>query len=192
MTALLLLALVPIAILIGMGTWLRYSGFLQDAFWPQAERLGYYVLLPSLFFHSLATAQLSEVPVQDMFLALVLSSVAVAGLLVAIRPVVGLDGPAFTSFFQGGVRFNNYVGVSVVAGLFGAQGIALAAVANAALVPTVNVLCVLIFARYGSHGQLSLKAIGHQLVLNPLLVACVLGIAVQASGLGIPAGIDAA
>ena len=192
MTALLLLALVPIAMLIGMGTWLRYSGFLQDAFWPQAERLGYYVLLPSLFFHSLATAQLSEVPVQDMFLALVLSSVAVAGLLVAIRPVVGLDGPAFTSFFQGGVRFNNYVGVSVVAGLFGAQGIALAAVANAALVPTVNVLCVLIFARYGSRGQLSLKAIGHQLVLNPLLVACVLGIAVQASGLGIPAGIDAA
>jgi predicted permease len=55
----------------------------------------------------------------------------------------------------------------------------------------VNVLCILIFARYGSRGQLSLKAIGRLLVLNPLVVACVLGISVQASGLGIPIGIDA-
>lgn len=37
-------------------------------------------------------------------------------------------------------RFNNYVGASA-AGLFGAQGVALAAVANAAIVPTVNILC---------------------------------------------------
>lgn len=192
MTTLLLLALVPIAILIGMGIWLRHSGFLQDSFWSQAERLGYYVLLPSLFFHSLATAQLSEVPVRDMVLALVLSTVAVAGLLVALRRVVSLDDPAFTSLFQGGVRFNNYVGVSVVAGLFGANGIALAAVANAAIVPTVNVLCVLVFARYGANGSLSLKAIGRQLALNPLVLACVLGIAAQAAGFGIPAGIDAA
>lgn len=192
MTTLLLLALVPIAILIGMGTWLRHSGFLQDSFWSQAERLGYYVLLPSLFFHSLATAQLSEVPVRDMMLALVLSTVAVAGLLVALRRLVSLDAPAFTSLFQGGVRFNNYVGVSVVAGLFGANGIALAAVANAAIVPTVNVLCVLVFARYGANGPLSLKAIGRQLALNPLVLACVLGMAVQATGFGIPAGIDAA
>lgn len=191
MTTLLLLALVPIALLIGMGTWLRHSGFLQDSFWSQAERLGYYLLLPSLFFHSLATAQLSEVPVRKMILALVLSTVAVAGLLVALRRVVSLDDPAFTSLFQGGVRFNNYVGVSVVAGLFGAQGIALAAVANAAIVPTVNVLCVLVFARYGANGQLSLKAIGRQLALNPLVLACVLGISVQAAGLGIPAGIEA-
>lgn len=128
---------------------------------------------------------------RDMILALVLSTVAVAGLLVALRRAVGLDDPAFTSLFQGGVRFNNYVGVSVVAGLFGAQGIALAAVANAAIVPTVNVLCVLVFARYGSHGQLSLKAIGRQLALNPLVIACVLGISVQSAGFGIPAGIDA-
>ncbi|EPZ6036738.1 AEC family transporter [Pseudomonas aeruginosa] len=191
MTTLLLLALVPIALLICMGAWLRHSTFLQESFWPQAERLGYYVLLPSLFFHSLATAQLDEVPVRDMILALVLSTVLVAGLLVALRRAVSLDDPAFTSLFQGGVRFNNYVGVSIVAGLFGAQGIALAAVANAAIVPTVNVLCVLVFARYGSHGRLPFNAICRQLALNPLVVACVLGISVQASGFGIPVGIDA-
>lgn len=192
MTSLLLLALVPIAILIGMGTWLRQSGFLQESFWPQAERLGYYVLLPSLFFHSLATAELSDVPVREMMFTLVLSILVVAALLIVMRPLFKMDGPAFTSLFQGGVRFNNYVGVSAAAGLFGAQGIALAALANAAIVPTVNVLCVLVLARYGSAGRLSLFGIARQLALNPLLLACVLGMAAQTLGLGIPAGIEPA
>ncbi|HSC82134.1 MAG TPA: AEC family transporter [Pseudomonas sp.] len=190
MTSLLLLALLPIAVLIAMGTWLRQRRFLQDSFWPQAERLGYYVLLPSLFFHSLATAKLGDLPVRDMILALVLSTLVVAGLLVAMRRAVALDDPAFTSLFQGGVRFNNYVGVSAAAGLFGAHGIALAAVANAAIVPTVNILCVLVFARYGAGGRLSLGAIARQLALNPLVLACLLGILAQAAGLGIPPGIE--
>ena len=104
MTSLLLLALVPIAILIAMGTWLRQSGFLQESFWPQAEKLGYYVLLPALFFHSLATAELGDVPVRKMMLTLVLSILVVAALLLLLRPLFKLDGPAFTSLFQGGLR----------------------------------------------------------------------------------------
>lgn len=190
MTSLLLLALVPIAVLIAFGTWLRQSGFLQESFWPQAEKLGYYVLLPSLFFHSLATAELGSVPVRAMMLTLVLSILVVAALLLVMRPLFKMDGPAFTSLFQGGVRFNNYVGVSAAAGLFGASGIALAALANAAIVPTVNVLCVLVLARYGSAGRLSLLGVARQLALNPLLVACVLGMVAQTLGLGIPAGIE--
>ena len=172
MTAALLLALLPIALLIALGAWLRHSGFLADAFWPQAERLGYYVLLPALFVHGMATAKLDGVPVLGMALALVSSTVLVALLLVLLRRCFAVDDAAFTSVFQGGVRFNNYVGVSAAAGLFGTQGIALAAVANAAIVPTVNILCVLVFARYGSAGRMSWKGVARQMVLNPLLMAC--------------------
>ena len=75
MTLSLLLALLPIALLIALGAWLRHSQFLADAFWPQAERLGYYVLLPALFVHGLGTAQLDGLPVQGMMLALVSSTV---------------------------------------------------------------------------------------------------------------------
>ena len=49
MTAELLIALAPIVLLIAMGAWLKRSRFLEDRFWAQAERLGYYVLLPALF-----------------------------------------------------------------------------------------------------------------------------------------------
>ncbi|MEJ5896133.1 AEC family transporter [Aquabacterium sp. G14] len=182
----LLLALAPIALLFALGTGLRRSHFLAETFWPQAERLGYYVLLPSLFLHGLATARMDGVPVWAMVATLVSSTVFVAATLVGLRRRLAVDDPAFTSVFQGGVRFNNYVGVSAAAGILGTQGVALAAVANATIVPTVNVLCVLVFARYGSQGRLSAKKVARQLATNPLVVACVAGITLQVSGVSLP------
>lgn len=190
MTGAVIGALVPVALLIALGAGMRRAAFLHDAFWPQAERLGYYVLLPSLFLHSLATARLAGVPVAGLAGALAASTVATAVALVASRRWVGGADAAFTSVFQGGVRFNSYVGVAVASGLLGPPGVALAAVAVAAIVPTVNVLCVLVFARYGAGAQFTARGVGRQLVGNPLLVACAAGIVLQASGLGLPPGLE--
>ncbi|MDP4021263.1 AEC family transporter [Methylobacterium sp. NEAU 140] len=191
MTGAVLLALLPIVVLIGLGALLRHRRFLDDRFWPQAERLCYYVLVPCLFFHGLATARLEALPVGELALTLVLSTVAVAVLVVALRPLLGVEGPAFTSVFQGSVRFNNYVGVTLATGLFGAKGLALAAICNAAIVPTVNILCVLVFARHGS-ARLTGRGILRQVATNPLVLGSFGGIAFQALGLGIPAGLEPA
>jgi hypothetical protein len=191
MTTAVALALLPIAFLITLGAALRRSGFLVEAFWPQAERLSYFVLLPALFVHGLSSADLSGVPVAALGLALMLSTGAAALILIALRPWLAGDGAAFTSVFQGGVWFNNYVGVTLAAGLFGAQGVALAAVANAAIVPTVNVLCVLVFARFGT-ARPTLRGILRQLALNPLVLACLGGVAMQAGGVELPPGLEGA
>lgn len=66
----------------------------------------------------------------------------------------------------------------------------MAAVANAAIVPTVNILCVLVFARYGSAGRMPMRKVFRQLALNPLVLACFAGILVQALGTGLPPGIE--
>ncbi|MCM2462779.1 MULTISPECIES: AEC family transporter [Pseudomonas] len=191
MTLSLLIALLPIAILIVLGAWLKRRQFLADTFWAQAERLAYYVLLPSLFVHGLASAKLDGLPVQSMVSVLILSTVVVALMLLGARALITTDNAAFTSVFQGGIRFNNYVGVSAAAGLFGAQGIALAAVANAAIVPTVNILCVMVIAKYGSGGRMPFSKVLKQIALNPLLLACFAGGLIQASGRGLPVGIEA-
>lgn len=191
MTSAVLLALLPIVILTALGLILRRRRFLAEPFWPQAERLGYFVLLPSLFFHSLATAHVEAVPVGTLALTLILSTLVVAALVVALRPAMRIDGPAFTSVFQGSVRFNNYVGVTLAAGLFGAKGIALAAICNAAIVPTVNVLCVLVFARHGA-ARLTPRGILRQLATNPLIVSSLAGLGVQILGWGLPPGLEPA
>lgn len=188
MTADVLLALLPIIILIALGVFLRRRRFLDAGFWPQAERLGYYVLLPCLFFYSLATADLASLPVSALALTLILATLVISALVLFTRRFMKVDGPAFTSVFQGSVRFNNYVGVTLASGLFGAKGIALAAICNAAIVPTVNILCVLVFARYGSV-KLGGRGIFNLLVTNPLVIASFGWIAFQFLGFGIPSGI---
>ncbi len=181
----ILLALAPTAVLIGLGQWLRRIKLVEPLFWPQAERLVYFVLLPALFFHGLATAHLNDLPVRELALTLVLSTVLVTCVVVAASPWLRLGGPQFTSVFQGSVRFNNYIGVTAALSMFGQRGLALAALSNAAIVPTVNVLCVLVFARFGSV-RLSLRGILRQLVMNPLVVACCAGILFKVLGLSLP------
>lgn len=190
MTQQILLALTPIALLIALGHVLRRRRFVPDHFWPSAERLGYYVLVPSLFLDGLATARLDGIPVAGLVTVLVVSTLCVAAMLMVARPWMGVGGAAFTSIFQGGVRFNNYVGVTAAVGLFGAQGLALAAVSNAAIVPTVNVLCVLVFARFGAGGRFTPGAVLRQVAMNPLVLGCAGGIALQATGTPLPRAIE--
>jgi predicted permease len=84
MIAPIVLALLPIVLLIAFGYLMRRRAFLPDAFWPQAERLSYFVLLPCLFVHGLATADLSNVPVGPLAGTLLLSTLVVATLLVSL------------------------------------------------------------------------------------------------------------
>ncbi|QDL94631.1 AEC family transporter (plasmid) [Paroceanicella profunda] len=191
MTGMILLALAPIVLLIGLGLWLRRSGFLPGPFWAPAERLSYFVLLPALFTHGLATADLSGVPVLAMALTLICATLVAAAIVLCAERFLGLDGPSFTSVFQGSVRFNNYVGVTIAAGLFGVPGIAMAAVANAAIVPTVNILCAGVFARSGPVRP-GLRGLARGIMCNPLILGCAAGLGLRLTGLGLPPGIDGA
>ncbi|MEV1079250.1 AEC family transporter [Streptomyces sp. NPDC050211] len=191
MIALTLKALVPVVLLIASGCALKRAMIPGESFWSDAERLGYRVLLPALFLHGLATADTEDLPVKALAGVLVASTVVVAALVIALRPLMRVADDGFTSVFQGSVRFNNYIGVTIASGLYGTQGVAIAAVCNAAIVPTVNVLCVLVFARFGG-ARLSLMGIARQLVTNPLILACVAGGLLQALDLGLPPGIEPA
>ncbi|WP_326613435.1 AEC family transporter [Streptomyces scopuliridis] len=188
MIALTLRALVPIVLLIALGYALKRSMITDEGFWSEAERLSYRVLLPALFLHSLATADTDDLPTGALAGALISATVAVAALVIACKPLMRLDGDAFTSVFQGSIRFNNYIGVTIAAGLFGTKGVAFAAICNAAIVPTVNVLCVLVFARFGT-ARLHFAGIVKQLVTNPLILACIAGILLQTLDLNVPPGI---
>jgi predicted permease len=191
MTVATLYALLPVILLIALGHALKLCALLDLAFWPQAERISYYVLLPALFFHGLANAKIEDLPAGRLALALIASTLALSALIVAARPPVRTDGAGFTSVFQGGVRFNNYIGLTMVSGLLGAKGVAYAAICNAALVSTVNVLSVLVFARFGEVRMSPLQALW-QSVSNPLVLSCLGGLAFHMLGFTLPFGVEPA
>lgn len=179
-----ILAVVPIFGLIFLGFILRRIEFPGPDFWPVSERLTYYVLFPALLVSGLVGRSFDE-SATGLAVTLIAAVCIVGALLVTLRPMIGMDGPVFTSVFQGAIRPNTYVGLSAAAALLGPDWMALSAVALLTLIPLVNVLCVLVLSRHGKHGG-GLGRVALELVRNPLILACVVGFALNGLDVALP------
>ncbi|MGD8430273.1 MAG: AEC family transporter [Ectothiorhodospiraceae bacterium] len=185
----ILAALVPIFALIGLGYLFRRVGFPGDGFWPPLERLVYYVLFPALLVEKLATAQIDGNRIVLVLGAVVIALTAMSAGVIALRRLFAVDGPGFTSVFQGSIRFNTYLGIAAALGVYGHEGAAVAAMTVAMLIPLVNVYCVGVLTHYaGSHS--SPAALARGIARNPLIIACVVGILLNRTGIGLPYGSD--
>jgi len=182
-------ALVPVFAVIVIGHVLRRAGFPGEDFWPQAERMTYVLLFPALLVNSLARADFGDASTLPMALGLMAGLALTGAGLLALRGRMGLDGPAFSSVFQGGVRMNTYVGLALAAALYGPQGLTLAAVAMVALIPLINLMCVPVVARLGGGANGHGMGLVRELAKNPLILACVAGFALNLSGLRLPGSV---
>ena len=187
--AVVIAALLPVFLLIVLGFILKRTLLRPDTKWHGLERLTYYVLLPVFLIQTLVKADLSTVPVGGVGGALLLSALAMSLACLALRPLLaraGVDGPAFTSIFQGATRWQTYVALAVSGSLYGNLGLAIASVAMIAIVPMVNVLCVTVLAQYASPEKRSAGSIAVTVVSNPLIWACVIGLAINVTHIPLP------
>jgi len=183
----LLLALWPLFALIVAGYFMRLRAFPNDAFWPGAERINYFILFPALLFSSLASAPLDN-PALPRLAAAVLLALGLAWIALLIsRRLRGWSAARFGAITQGTLRFNTYLGLAAVGSLFGTEGLALAALMLALMVPTVNVMSV--WALTAERG-VSARSLLLPIIKNPLILACLAGALVNLSGLGLPGGTD--
>lgn len=172
----MLSALAPVFFIILMGYCLKAWGFPGTPFWDYVERSTYYIFFPALLVEKLAQAEFTQHTALPMLAAILLSILILAALLYLIRPWIGLTGPAFSSVFQGGLRFNSFVGLAATSALWGDQGLALAALAIMGMVPLLNLLCVPTVAGFSQRIQIGLASICLEVVKNPLILACIVGV----------------
>jgi malonate transporter and related proteins len=187
--ALVVAALLPVFLLIVLGFLLKRSLLRLETQWHGLERLTYYVLFPVLLVQTLVKADLATVPVAGVGGALLLSALLMSLLCLGLRPLLGryaVDGPAFTSIFQGATRWQTYVALSVCGNLYGDAGLALASVAMVAIIPLVNVFSVAVLAHYASSERQSVRAVAMTLVRNPLIWACAIGLVLNVLHLPLP------
>ncbi|WP_129127328.1 AEC family transporter [Geomonas oryzae] len=185
-------ALTPVLSLILIGFLIRRSEFLPSSFWPSAERLTYFLLMPAALIHSLAGKKIGTLPWLNILLT-VEGVIVASALLVVIWGAANrrMGGGVFTSLFQGGVRFNTFVALALAESLFGKEGLFLAALGAGFMIVLINVLCVSAFSlTVGSGAGIDFKRLVRDLARNPLIIACVAGIALNASGLKLPAALD--
>ncbi len=180
-------ALGPVFLLVLLGIVLRRIDMPGRQFWPLAEKITYYLFFPALLIRTLASAPFSATKLGEVFvLGLGLLVVLSLGLAVLSRGL-SVGGAAFTSIYQGAIRFNTYVGLAAASGLWGAPGLGAAAIIVAAMVPVVNVLSIAVFAFKLGRGV----SLWRQVLLNPLILACLAGIGLNLSGIGLPGWSDA-
>jgi predicted permease len=181
-------AFVPAFALLGLGALLRRVLLPLDAVWAGMEKLIYWVLLPSLILSALAALDPSSLPLGAM--AFTIWGALATGTLISVllARFMGHGHAAMTSVLQGGIRFNNLMGFASVGAIFGAEGVSFGAVATGIIVPFVQSVTTLAFALDGSRGRLKPLVILRQLILNPLIIACILGFTVAALG-GFPPGV---
>ena len=181
----LLLALWPLFALIVAGYLLRRQAFPNEAFWPGAERLNYFILFPALLLSSLATAPLDNPALPRLALAVMLALGLAWLALLLVRRLRGWPAGRFGAFTQGTLRFNTYLGLAAVGSLFGQPGLSLAALMLALMVPTVNVLSV--WSLTAERG-VSARSLLLPILKNPLILACLAGALINLSGIGLPGG----
>jgi predicted permease len=184
---LILGALGPIFALILLGLGLRRIGFPGDGFWPAAERLTYFALFPALLVHRLALSRLGDYAVGSVALVVVILLLTMTALVYLLRPWLKVNGPAFTSVYQGTIRFNTYVGLAVVLAVFHAEGGTVAALIMAIMIPLINVLCVLVLSAHADRSA-TMSGVLRGLITNPLILGCLTGIGLNLSGIGLPWG----
>ena len=188
-------ALVPVFMLIMAGVAAKRWLIPNEDHWIGAERLVYYVLFPALLVNTLAHADLTRVPIEEVAGALLVAVVLMALLCLALRSLMpaalGIDGPAFTSVFQGATRWQTYVGLAVAGNLFGDYGLALASVAAVAMIPLLNIINVWVLAHYASPGKTRWRDVLIAIAKNPFIWSCVIGIVLNVLRVKIPATINA-
>lgn len=178
-------AIVPVILLLALGAVLRRY-FVTDAeFWRGLEWLTYYVFTPALFVESIADTELTGVAVGPLLISLTVPVVVVTAALVALRRLLRADGPLLTSLVQGSIRMNTYIGLVFASALNGSEGIASFALTAAVMVPLVNVVSVTALSVYGLTSQ-DRKPLWRELIGNPLILGCVVGLALNLTGIGLP------
>ena len=179
-------SLIPVFLVIALGFVIKRMDFPGEDLWAPLDRLTYYIFFPALLLHTLATANLADHDIGPMASALGAGLFSMVAILMLMKQALPLSGPQFSSVFQGAARWNGFVALAAIGSLFGPEGVTLAAVAFAVLVPTVNVLSVLILTRYAGDEPAGLVAVLRLLSKNPLILACAAGIALNVSGIGLP------
>ena len=177
-------ALAPVLTLVIAGYLFRRKGFLDEAFWQGAESLSYYVLFPALILYRLINADLSSFAITPLIIVIS----AFFGLLtlcawLANKYYLRLAHASWTSVLQGSIRYNTFIALALSDKLFGESLFAVSALVVGLFISIVNIITIIAFSVERKPSPLTIL---FTLIKNPLIIASILGLAVNLIQLDIP------
>jgi malonate transporter len=180
-------AIAPIFLLIVLGNVLRRNGIPSIEFWNLNDKLVYWVLFPALLFVTTSTLDLSGAQLGSYTIVILAGFAGAVLYSLGVVRAFKLSGPVGTSVLQGCARHNTFIAMAVAETLFGAEGLALAALVTAVLIPITNIAVVSLMVGMLPHdpNRSIVGAVARDLARNPLLISVVLGLVANLAGLGV-------
>jgi predicted permease len=186
-------SIAPIFLLIALGKLIQKSAFFPEAFFKGLNKLVFWFALPALLVSSISTARLEFETLSQIVLLLTLGTLLSLSFAWAIARLLKLSSPKSGSFIQGAFRGNGaFIGLPVIAYSLGSLDPAAETLGTVVLAPLVvlfNILGVIVLLRYGriKHSvSESFSTFLLQLVKNPLIIACAIGLAINLADMALP------
>ena len=182
-------ALIPVFSLILIGYFFKKISFPSNEFWPMADKLTYFVLMPALLIYKLSDAKFDSNSLNFILVSL-LAIFSTMVVLIFFNKFNPTKNSSFTSIVQGGIRFNTYVFLALSGSIFGDKGLVLSAIILTFAIPFINILCVTIFALYSDNNKLDFMYLVKSIVKNPLIIGCAIGGAINFFSVPVPISIE--
>jgi malonate transporter len=186
-------SLFPVFALILSGSLLKRYKMTNDVFLQTADKLTYYIFFPLLLFWKIGNSSTALFSNSGLYKAVICSVLIVFGLSTAFIILFKVADFKAGSFSQSCYRFNSYIGVAIVLGALGEEGIQHFGILIGMIIPIINVLCVSILIWFSGEKTLLANRMGQilkGLVSNPLILACISGIVYANLVQGFPPFID--
>ena len=172
--------IIPIFLLILLGVAARRWFGMREEFWPQMDRLVYFVFFPALLFNSLSHFKIDLGTATPMLIVAMLYMLAGIALGLTARFLFHAPSKVFSATFQSSFRFNSYVGLAIAGGMHGQDGLAAIGLLMGFMVPVANVAAVLMLARHSESHWFK------EIMLNPLILSTAGGMTFSLAGWELP------
>lgn len=187
--------LAPIFLLIGLGITLRRSGVMSEVFFKDCARLTYWIGLPALLFKSIAGTNFDISGSWKISMAMITASMVVVVISYFTSNALKLKPQVKKKFIQTSFHCNTaFVGLPVVMYAFGGSKqelVTLASMSVAPMIPFINFISIMVMVMIGKReadhsGNNYFSLFAKNLLLNPLVLSCILGMIFGLAGIELP------
>jgi len=186
-------SLMPVFLIIVLGKLLCRTRFFSDSLVKSLNQLTYWIALPALLFSEISSAVFDAGEVRRITLLLIGSTLIAFLLGYLAARLLRLPHRALGAFVQGCGRANNaFIGLPVIIYALSGTFPDVKTLATVALGPAIifyNFSSIVILLVHGEQQPKGMAAVGiflKQLLLNPMIIACVAGLLINSTGITLP------
>ena len=183
----IIVSILPVFIVVTLGSLLRRLSFVEQPFFKVSDRLVYFIFFPAMLFWKIGNPASAAHINWNLNLAVISSVFTIYLISLIMAKLSGMSAYQVGSFSQCCYRFNTYIGMAVVIGIYSEQEVRIFGLIIAFAIPFINLLAVstLIWFSKNSYSfkektRFMLRAV----LSNPLIIACLAGLAYSKLGWG--------